>query len=384
MSTQARPNKRKRVARVGVAAALLAGTIGGVLGATGTASAVVEGDPISISEAPYQVSLRSGGDIFCGGSVIDATRIVTAAHCTQGLTAGEITVRAGVSEYADSSGQDVRVASIIDNPSYATDGASDISVLVLATPLRLNDRVQPIALANAGQVANATTATVTGWGQLSETNEDIPDRLQSAVVPLVDDATCAVALDGDLYQESEQCAGGTETDSCYGDSGGPLVIRDANGRPMLAGVVSWGIECGGSEPAVYAEVSAFVDWINSVNADTPEPDRPDGSASDEFDDEFEGDFQDDFGSELEGDAYWEDDALADEVDGWDDWAFEDSDWQGDWDHGDWEDSAEDWEFEDDPYDGGPYGEDAFGEDDEFCWEEQDDLGWFVVCEGDEL
>ncbi len=41
------------------------------------------------------------------------------------------------------------------------------------------------------------------------------------------------------------CAGGL-SDACNGDSGGPLLILD-KGKPVLAGIISYGIECGSSE-----------------------------------------------------------------------------------------------------------------------------------------
>lgn len=43
---------------------------------------IVGGSPASDGQAPYQVSLQDGaGRHFCGGSIISANWIVTAAHC---------------------------------------------------------------------------------------------------------------------------------------------------------------------------------------------------------------------------------------------------------------------------------------------------------------
>ena len=42
------------------------------------------------------------------------------------------------------------------------------------------------------------------------------------------------------------------------------MVRGDDGRYVLAGLVSWGHQCGGKKyPAFYARVSAFRDWINS-------------------------------------------------------------------------------------------------------------------------
>ena len=50
-----------------------------------------------------------------------------------------------------------------------------------------------------------------------------------------------------------------------GDSGGPLSCYARMGDKevwMIAGIVSWGIECGLPKfPGVYTKISFFTDWI---------------------------------------------------------------------------------------------------------------------------
>jgi secreted trypsin-like serine protease len=56
--------------------------------------------------------------------------------------------------------------------------------------------------------------------------------------------------------------GGYYTDVCAGDSGGPMsIIDDLTGRATVVGVVSGGLGCGGTTPAVYTNVEYFTPWI---------------------------------------------------------------------------------------------------------------------------
>ncbi|MEQ1874914.1 MAG: serine protease, partial [Ilumatobacteraceae bacterium] len=200
---------------------------------TSPAAAIVGGEPIGITDAPWQVSLQDSSGHFCGGSVIGASLILTAAHCTEGMSPAQITVRAGISNLNDTTGQTRGVAKIFENGEYFTTGTSDASVLVLSSPLTFDATVQAIALGSADDVADSTTAVTTGWGATID-NEESPssDQLLAAEMPLIDDGSCESALDAqdaDFDPDTETCAGGTGADSCYGDSGGPLVVMAADG-----------------------------------------------------------------------------------------------------------------------------------------------------------
>ena len=217
------------------------------------------------------------------------------------------------------------------------------------------------ALATDADVASATTAITTGWGATTDDEESpTSDQLLVAEMPLFDDSTCATNLDAhdaDFDPATETCAGGAGADSCYGDSGGPLVVVAADGTPRLAGVVSWGIECGGEAPGVYSDVAGLSAWITSITPDTPADDRPVGT---------------DGGGGEWGDGDWDDEYVVDDEYGWDDIA---DDCRDDWN---WDDEYTDEEYTDDEYteDDGywddEYTDDEYTDDDEY-WDYEYDF-----------
>lgn len=254
-----------RPRRLKLRTALVAGLLGvTAFGGTAVANvasagAIVNGDATEITETPWQVSVQDRDGHFCGGTLIDDLTVVSAAHCFDNENPRGIYIRAGVTNSRSRAGQDVDVSSITSHPAYARAEIADVAVLTLDEPVRFNDSVRAIKLANRKQFRAATVGLVSGWGDLRENGGDSTRQLRSTTVPIVRDRACRAQLD--IHSRSEMCAGGTGTDTCYGDSGGPLVIDTAKG-PRLVGVTSWGEECGGSTPGVYAEVPTYRKFIN--------------------------------------------------------------------------------------------------------------------------
>jgi trypsin len=60
-----------------------------------SAMEIVGGTPAAAGEFPYIVSLQSGGRHFCGGALLNAYTVVTAAHCSTGTSPSSVRVRAG-------------------------------------------------------------------------------------------------------------------------------------------------------------------------------------------------------------------------------------------------------------------------------------------------
>jgi secreted trypsin-like serine protease len=132
------------------------------------------------SPIPWQVHLRQGSPtdftFFCGGTIIDAKTILTAARCyaTKNLNAANFFITAGIVDRFDDAGQSAFVEEIILHESYTsptcestsilcTSPTNDIAILKLKTPLAFNDKVQQACLPDASFVPTGK-AVASGWG----------------------------------------------------------------------------------------------------------------------------------------------------------------------------------------------------------------------------
>ena len=222
--------------------------------ATG-ASRVVGGAVIQIQQAPWTVYVQyqSGGTRFlCTGSIVDASHILTAAHCLYDdagrlATPSQVTVRAGVSNYSSplttDQEQDRPVSLIRIHPGYAYTGKptpDDVAVIALASPLDLSGTaVQAVALPTAGAAYPAGAAVgLAGFGRSSPTVQTSGPL--SWMTGTVDpQGKCTSAGNGMTPNNGiTLCAAAPSSAVCNGDSGSGLVTT--TGTPVLVGVVSAG------------------------------------------------------------------------------------------------------------------------------------------------
>jgi hypothetical protein len=247
---------------------------------------MVGGTRTSISAAPYQVRIRARDDgrawnpddefsfVSCGGSIVDPTHVVTAAHCVLGsddpYPARSFRVDAGFSRFdaGDETIDDptplptdtlqaMSVSQVRVHPGYGAVGtgggsldelADDVAVLTLTTPLRFDQNAQPIALADPGP-SPLGDAQVTGFGRRREGGSS-DGFLYALNTPLVDSSVegeDGAGGENAVYAVSKTPAGSP----CQGDSGGPLVQN-----LRLIGIVSSGPSCDEDSPTFYTSVSA--------------------------------------------------------------------------------------------------------------------------------
>ncbi|EDW60616.1 trypsin beta [Drosophila virilis] len=220
---------------------------------------IVNGIPIPIRDAPWQVSIQALGHHICGGSIISSKTIITAAHCVFYIPAILLQVRTG-SKYWNRGGQVINVAQVKRHPNYGTNPTkNDIALVRLDKRLKYSRNSYRIRLAKETPESGAA-ASVSGWG-LQKENASVGSRdLQMASLRIIDRATCQMskyAVLGNKVAKGMICATSSASDACQGDSGGPLVVDN-----QLVGIVSWGIGCARKgHPGVYTDVALYREWI---------------------------------------------------------------------------------------------------------------------------
>jgi hypothetical protein len=242
---------------------------------------IINGTAIPITDAPWQVALlstRLSMLQFCGGSIVNAQWVVTAAHCVWNQwfldSPDGLEILAGEARLTASPAS-VKVSAIITHPDYVpATYANDVALVKLAAPLPLNGTTMAAiglpAQDPAIWPARGTRAFISGWGNTSTTSNAYPSDLQGAFVDVLTSpttASCGEYAADEYFVAQMLCAGmvvNPITDTCQGDSGGPLAVEVA-GRPTLAGITSWGQGCAEpGYPGVYTRVTSYLGWIQTV------------------------------------------------------------------------------------------------------------------------
>ncbi|MFM9108012.1 MAG: serine protease, partial [Chloroflexota bacterium] len=228
------------------------------------------------------------GPYRCGGSLIDATHILTAAHCVTGASAASITAYIGGTTMSGGIpvGSISRAASAVAmHPQYnASTDERDVAVITLdqAVPAAADGGIDPIGFVASGStqgLAEGTLLTVAGWGTTSY-GGPTSGKLLEVAVPAQTDAYCRQRYGLSADESAVMFCAGPKTggqDSCQGDSGGPLFYLDTSVYTQV-GIVSWGNGCAWEGyPGVYsriaaASINAFVaGFVPSLPAPTATP-----------------------------------------------------------------------------------------------------------------
>lgn len=247
---------------------------------------IIGGTVASSTEFPFAVNIWFNDPKenyiahHCGGSLIAARWVLTAAHCvfeevtettSRVVPTAKLKLYLGGLQHSGNDGKALKLKAIHVHPEFKWP-AYDFALLELAESV---SDVQPLTLSSEDLSNSTDLVTSIGWGLMNQEGTIESDVLLKVTVPLKPRALCQedrfVQLRGYQLGEETLCTQTSfhQKSSCQGDSGGPL-LKVTNGKLQQVGVVSWGSACSGKRVKVasdiggYAAIKAALPWLQTT------------------------------------------------------------------------------------------------------------------------
>ncbi|XP_068211452.1 serine proteinase stubble-like [Palaemon carinicauda] len=174
---------------------------------------------------PWIAVLFNSQKQFCGGSLIDRTHILTAAHCVAHMSQVDIQnlrVRLGAHNIRqqERTTQEYKVARVVRHKDYDSRRLyNDVAMLTLEKPVTFNSKVRPVCLDRSSSTYEGDRVTVAGWGSMYEGGPQ-PSTLYKVQLRVWSNEECRIKYGGAApggIVSSYLCAGQDGKDSCQED-----------------------------------------------------------------------------------------------------------------------------------------------------------------------
>ncbi|XP_016961128.1 brain-specific serine protease 4 isoform X1 [Drosophila biarmipes] len=208
----------------------------------------------------------------CGGSLISASIVISAAHCVHRMSENNVVIGLGrydLEDYAEEGAEMRNVRRLLWHPEYSTRSYSDadIALITIERPVTFSDIIAPICMWTVEASSTASSSGfIAGWGRdESDSRTQYPRVVEAEIAsPTV----CASTWRGSMMvTDRSLCAGNRDgSGPCLGDSGGGLMVKQGD-RWLLRGIVSIGErgpsnKCQLNQYVLYCDLSKHIDWIN--------------------------------------------------------------------------------------------------------------------------
>jgi len=225
---------------------------------------IVGGSFARTGQFPFHVLTVIDEMWWCGGSLLNANWVLTAAHCIYESFHVNIYSIVDVNQgyYWTSTSAQLIVHEHYDDYEIV----NDIGLIRTTSPAPNNAYTSYISLPYnyVGNSLSGYTATIQGFGVYSDAVREVSDVKRYVDQTIMASAECFwLPFDTELCTDTTGGRG-----SCNGDSGGGLFLGDANNHNddrAVVGIVSFGLAagCEYGYPVVYTRVTQFLPWLQA-------------------------------------------------------------------------------------------------------------------------
>lgn len=227
--------------------------------ATEIAPKIVRGNKVQPFKYSWLASIHYLDTPICGGILIDASTMLTAAHCSE-FKRGEAPLRVLAHRHnfynsrLEENGLEFKIVSMTVHPKFGNHGyyyTNDIAIWKLEL-IQGESNVIPfgkIELDDGTYAKQNARLKIAGWG-------NGPMHLLEAEVEI---GQCPKKSIWSSVHENDICTKAQGKNIRGADGGGPLFTEKADGSIVLVGIASyeWGYE------GFYGKLSNHLDWIRS-------------------------------------------------------------------------------------------------------------------------
>lgn len=226
---------------------------------------IIGGTEVADGRMPWAVAfarkeIDGGFNNFCGGTLIAANWVVTAAHCR--ITPDSVAIVART-DIAGTGGFVREVKQVWRHIEFgkAQRYDADIALVRLAS-----DVTAKVSGMNVGALNVSTPVIVVGWGATVVGGRSI-QKLHEVELEVAEQGTCRFAYADEPTKVTANmfCASKPNKDACQGDSGGGSYVRPRPNVLELVGIVSFGKGCAEDAfPGVYTRLASYKTWVDEV------------------------------------------------------------------------------------------------------------------------